>query len=225
MESLKSLHDDFVFGAHRQAPQGVRKGGVVLLQEIFGITDHIREMCEQFAKAGYEALAPSLYDRIEPNFHAGHDAAGIEKGRNAAVASPREQVVADVQAAIDALQAPIFVTGFCYGGAIAWLAAQRCNGLSAASGFYGRLITTMLDAPPRVPIILHYGRNDPGIPLSEVEKVASAFPGVPIHLYDAGHGFCRAASHDYHAPSCDLAMARTLAFFDAHVSQGSHNGH
>jgi carboxymethylenebutenolidase len=73
----------------------------------------------------------------------------------------------------------------------------------------------MLHAPPRIPIILHYGRNDHGIPMSEVEKVAAAFPDVPIHLYDAGHGFCRAGSADFDEPSCELAMERTLALFAA----------
>jgi carboxymethylenebutenolidase len=218
MEKLTSAYDGFTLGAHREAARGPCKGGVVVIQEIFGVTDHIREICAYFAEAGYEALAPSLYDRIEAGFHAGYDAAGIEKGRNAVLASPREQVAADVQAAIDALSAPVFVVGFCYGGAIAWLAAQKCNGLAAASGFYGRLITTMLDAPPRVPIILHYGRKDAGIPLAEVEKVSSAFPDIPIHLYDAGHGFCRAKSADYDSASCERALGRTLALFDAHLS-------
>jgi carboxymethylenebutenolidase len=215
MEKLISRHDGFAFGAHREQARGPRKGGVVVIQEIFGITDHIRDVCNRFSEAGYEALAPSLFDRVEENFQAGYDAAGFEKGRNAVMASSRDQVAADIQAAIDTLPAPVFAVGFCYGGAIAWLAAQKCDGLSAASGFYGRLITTMLDAPPRIPIILHYGRNDHGIPMSEVEKVAAAFPDVPIHLYDAGHGFCRAGSADFDEPSCERAMERTLALFAA----------
>jgi carboxymethylenebutenolidase len=215
MEKLISRHDGFAFGAHREQARGPRKGGVVVIQEIFGITDHIRDVCNRFSEAGYEALAPSLFDRVEENFQAGYDAAGFEKGRNAVMASSRDQVAADIQAAIDTLPAPVFAVGFCYGGAIAWLAAQKCDGLSAASGFYGRLITTMLDAPPRIPIILHYGRNDHGIPMSEVEKVAAAFPDVPIHLYDAGHGFCRAGSADFDERSCERAMERTLALFAA----------
>ena len=196
-------------------PSKERSPLVVVIEEIFGITDHIRDVCNRFSEAGYEALAPSLFDRVEENFQAGYDAAGFEKGRNAVMASSRDQVAADIQAAIDTLPAPVFAVGFCYGGAIAWLAAQKCDGLSAASGFYGRLITTMLDAPPRIPVILHYGRNDHGIPMSEVEKVAAAFPDVPIHLYDAGHGFCRTGSADYHEPSCERAMERTLALFAA----------
>lgn len=215
-ERLTSAHDGFSFGIHRAAAKGARKGGVVVVQEIFGITDHIREICAAFAAEGYEALAPSLFDRVEEGFHAAHDQAGIQKGIAAVTASPWEQVTDDMQAAIDALKGPVFVTGFCYGGAVSWRAAQRCAGLAAASGFYGRLINNLLDAPPRVPIILHYGKNDAGIPLAEVEKVRAAFPDVPIHLYDAGHGFCRKASADYHAPSCEAALARTFAHFAAH---------
>jgi len=217
MESLTSKIDGFSLGATRTPAIGLRKGGVVVVQEIFGVTEHILEMSSRFAAAGFEALAPSLYDRIEPNFHAGHDEAGIAKGRDAAMATPMKQAAADMQAAIDALAPPVFVTGFCYGGAMAWLAAQRCAGLSAASGFYGRMINMLLAQAPRIPIILHYGENDAGIPLSEVDKVREAFPDVPIHLYEAGHGFCRKASADYHAPSCDAAFQRTLDHFNVHL--------
>src|SRR5690606_9746470 len=112
-------------------------GGVVVIQEIFGLTDHIADMCRFFADAGYEVAAPALFERIEAGFHAELDAAGIEKGRAAVAASPWPQVVADMQAAVDALPRPCYVTGFCYGGAAAWMAAAQCSGLSAASCFYG----------------------------------------------------------------------------------------
>lgn len=217
METLISKHDGFGFEAYRAAAEGARKGGVVVIQEIFGVTEHIRDMCGRFAAAGFEALAPALFDRIETGFDAPLTPEGIEKGRDAVMASPMPQVAGDLQAAIDALDGPVFVTGFCYGGAMAWLAAQRCTRVAAASGFYGRMINMLLDQPPRAPIILHYGKNDAGIPLAEVDKVRAAFPDVPIHLYDAGHGFCRKASHDYDAASCDLAMARTLSHFNAHL--------
>jgi carboxymethylenebutenolidase len=217
METLISKHDGFSLDAARTPAIGARKGGVVVIQEIFGVTEHILEVSGRFAAAGFEALAPALFDRIEKNFHAGHDADGIAKGRDAVTASPMAQVAGDLQAAIDALAPPVFVTGFCYGGAMSWLAAQRCTGLAAASGFYGRMITSLLEQPPRVPIILHYGKLDAAIPMAEVDKVRAAFPDVAIHLYDAGHGFCRKESADYHAPSCDLALQRTLDHFNAHL--------
>ncbi|MGE0045210.1 MAG: dienelactone hydrolase family protein [Hyphomonadaceae bacterium] len=216
MRNLISKHDNFSLDALHYAPSGPRKGGVVVIQEIFGLTDHIHEMCARFAENGYEAIAPDLFARIEPGFLAAHSPEGIAKGVQAVQATPMAQVASDVQAALDAMEGPRFVTGFCYGGAVTWLAAQRCQGVAAASGFYGRLINNLLDRPLKAPIELHYGRNDAGIPLTEVDKVRAAFPDVPIHLYEAGHGFCRKGSADYHGLSCDLAMERTLALFARH---------
>ena len=146
--TLTSAHDGFTLTAHRVEAIGPRRGGVVVIQEIFGVSDHVRERCATF-------------DRIEPGFAAGLDAAGFAKGKDAVASSPWPQVMADVQAAIDALAAPVFITGFCYGGAVAWLAAARCTGLAAASGFYGRLINTLLGEAPRVPTILTGSRVSP----------------------------------------------------------------
>jgi carboxymethylenebutenolidase len=210
---LRSLHDGFTLGAHRVAARGRRRGAVVVIQEIFGVTEHIRERCEVFADAGYDTLAPSLFDRVEPGFLAPLDPTGRERGLAAVAASPWPQVAGDVQAAIAALDAPVFVTGYCWGGAVAWLAAARCDGLSGASAFYGRLINTLLDDAPRVPIILHYGSRDPSIPREAVDAVRARYPRIPVHLYDAGHGFCRQGSDDHDEPSCALATRRTLELF------------
>lgn len=210
---LRSAHDGFTLTAHHATAHGARRGGVVVIQEIFGVTEHVRERCDAFAAAGYDAVAPSLFDRIERGFLAPLDAGGLARGRAAVEASPWPQVVADVQAAIDALAPPVFVTGFCYGGAVTWLAAARCAGLTAASAFYGRLINTLLDDAPRVPIVLHYGAHDPSIPPAAVDEVRARYPSIPVHVYPAGHGFCRQGSADYHATSCALATERTLALF------------
>lgn len=210
---LKSGKDGFEFGALCVNPTGAPKGGVVVAQEIFGLSDHIGDMCAAFADAGYAALAPSLFDRVEPGFHAGLDAEGIRKGVEAVKASPWPQVVADIQAAIDALPQPAYIVGFCYGGAASWTAAAQCSGLKAASCFYGRLIADLLDNAPKVPVMLHYGARDASIPPEHVERVRVAAPDSPLYLYDAGHGFCRAGSSDFDAPSCDLAMARTVDWF------------
>jgi len=219
---LTSSIDDFQLSAARVAAQGARRGGVVVIQEIFGVTDHIRDMCRTFAARGYDAIAPSLYDRIEPGFEISGppDEAALSKGVQAALATSFDQVASDVQAAIDALGAgPIFVTGFCYGGAVAWLAAARCSGLSAAASFYGGAITRLLDEKPAVPILLHYGSQDSHIPASEIDKVRAAAPDVPIHLYAAGHGFCRKGSADYDEASAELALARTFEHFGRHGAQ------
>lgn len=211
---ITSGHDGFSLPALSAQPIGAPRGGVVVIQEIFGLTPHIEEMSNFFAAAGYAALAPSLFERVERGFRAEHDPEGVRKGIAAAAATPWAQVIADVQAAIDALPKPVFVTGFCWGGAATWAAAAHCTGVRAASCFYGRLITQMLDTPPLAPTMLHYGARDASIPLSDVERVRAAAPAdTPLYIYDAGHGFCRKASSDYHAASCELALTRTLDWF------------
>lgn len=211
--------DGFMLQARFESAQGPRKGAVIVLQEIFGLTPHIDDMCARFAAAGYDALAPGLFERIERNFHADHDEAGVAKGRAAVGASPWPQVIGDIQAAIDWCAArggpPIFAAGFCYGGAAAWAAGAHCTKLTAVSCFYGRLINTLLAQPPKVPAILHYGEHDPAIPLTMVDEVRAAHPHIPIHMYDAGHGFCRRDSADFAPAPCAAAFGRTITHFEA----------
>jgi carboxymethylenebutenolidase len=211
--SLTSQIDGFELTALRAAPTGEPIGGVVVIQEIFGLTDHIADMCRVFADAGYVAIAPGLFDRIERDFHAAHDPEGVKKGIAGVMGSPWPQVVSDLQAAIDALPQPAYVTGFCYGGAATWMAAAQCTGLKAASCFYGRLIADLLDYNPQIPMMLHYGAHDASIPPENYERVRLATPDSPLYLYDAGHGFCRAGSNDFHEPSRALALQRTLDWF------------
>jgi carboxymethylenebutenolidase len=131
-------------------------------------------------------------------------------------ATPWDQVTGDIQAAIDALAPPVFVTGFCWGGAATWLAACRCEGLTAAAAFYGRRISELVDETPKVPIILHFGKTDASIPLEKVEEIRERHPDVPVHLYEAGHGFVSDRRADYDADSARLARLRTLALFTRH---------
>ncbi|HWA00585.1 MAG TPA: dienelactone hydrolase family protein [Caulobacterales bacterium] len=212
-ENIDSRHDGFALSAVRARARGQARGGVVVIQEIFGVTPHIREMCGVFADAGYEALAPGMFDRIESGFLAEPNPEGFARGLAAVNASPWNQVAGDLQAAIDALPKPCFVTGFCWGGTAAWIAAARCAGLSGASCFYGRLIAEHLDQRPRVPVMLHYGARDANIPEENRAKVAAAVPEAPLYIYDAGHGFCRRGGHDYDEAATALALARTLDGF------------
>jgi len=211
--TLTSRIDSASISAVSAQPKGAPIGGVVVIQEIFGVTGHIAEMCAAFADAGYAAIAPSLFDRIEPRFHTEHDADGIQKGIKAVMSSPWPQVASDIQAAIDALPQPVYVTGLCYGGSATWMAAAQCAGLKAASCFYGRLIADLADNKPLIPVMLHYGARDASIPPENIERVRLAAPDSPLYLYDAGHGFCRKGSSDFDASSCELAVARTLDWF------------
>ena len=211
--TLTSPLDGFQFGAYRAVPPDARRGGLVLVQEIFGVTDHIRELADGFAADGYETLAPSFYDRRAPGFTAGYDAEGIARGRELSEQTPWNEVAADLQAAIGALAPPVFVVGFCWGGTAAWLAACRCTGLAGTAGYYGRRIPELLSETPRVPIILHFGRTDASIPPEVVEAISEAHPDVPIHVYEAGHGFVSDRRADYNADAARLARLRTLQLF------------
>lgn len=210
---LKSRFDGFALGAYHVKPDDARRGGLVLVQEIFGVTSHIRELCDGFARDGYEVIAPAFYDRLERGFEAGYDAEGVAKGRRYSKATPWDQVEGDLQAAVDALEGPVFVTGFCWGGAAAWLAACRCEGVVAASCFYGRRIPELVHETPKCPVILHFGRSDPTIPPEVVEFIVEAHPEVPVHIYEAGHGFVSDRRADYHADAARLARLRTLQLF------------
>jgi carboxymethylenebutenolidase len=213
MDKLTSPFDGFVFDAYRSAPPDARRGGLVVVQEIFGVTDHIRALADGFAADGYETLAPSLFDRRAPGFEAGYDGEGVARGRALSEATPWDEVAADLRAAIDALAPPVFVVGYCWGGTAAWLAACRCEGLAGASSFYGRRIPELLSETPRVPIILHFGRADPTIPSETVEAIAAAYPDIPIHRYEAGHGFASDRRADFSPDAARLARLRTLQLF------------
>ncbi len=211
--TLESRFDGFALPAYRVKPADARRGGLVLIQEIFGITDHIRELCDSFAADGYEVIAPAFYERLEPGFAADYGEDAVAKGVKYSQQTPWDQVQGDIQAAIDALKPPVFVTGFCWGGAATWLAACRCEGLSAAAAFYGRRITELMDETPKVPTILHFGKRDASIPMERVDEIRERHPDVPAYLYDAGHGFMSDRRADYDPDSARLGRLRTLALF------------
>jgi carboxymethylenebutenolidase len=212
--SLKSPFDGFEFYAYHAPAEDARQGGLVLIQEIFGVTEHIRDVADSFAADGYEVLAPSLYDRIEPEYEAEYDEPeSIDKGVRYSKETPWDQVAGDLQAVIDALKPPVFVAGFCWGGAATWLAACRCEGVTAASAYYGRRISELVDETPKCPTILHFGKQDASIPMEKVEEIREKHPDLAIYLYDAGHGFTSDRRKDYHHDSARLARLRTLKLF------------
>ena len=218
MEQM-NMSDGATIGVYHVYPEGTRKGGLVVVQEIFGITDHIREIADGYAAEGYDVLAPALFDREHPGFEAGYDAAGLARGVELSrVLHSFDLSLSDVQTCIDAMKGkgPVFVVGYCYGGSVAWAAATQLNGLSASSAYYGSKIPSLADQAPKVPVIAHFGRFDHGIPMDGVETViAKDHPNATIHIYEAGHGFNSDRRKDFHEPSADLAYERTLALFEA----------
>lgn len=214
--TLKSRFDGFELAAWHEPVTDARRGGLVLIQEIFGVTEHIRELAAGFAEDGYEVIAPSFYDRLEKRFEADYSPDAVQKGVRYSESTPWDQVEGDLQAAIDALSPPVFATGFCWGGSATWLAACRCDGLSAASSFYGRRISELVDETPEVPILLHFGKTDASIPPERIEAIGEKHPDLAVYLYDAGHGFVSDRRRDHHEDSARLARLRTLAWFANH---------
>ncbi len=209
--------DGFEFAVYRAAPTGECKGGVVVIQEIFGIDEHIARDVDRWADLGYEAIAPSLYDRREPGFTAGHDPAGLTAGVTHARATPLDQALADVDVCRAAMAdaGKVFVVGYCYGGSLTWLAACQLEGFSAASSYYGSLGQANADKTPKCPTAIHLGRKDAGIPADDVKAAVQASnPGVAVYIYeDAGHGFNNEDPERLNQPSADLARQRTLDLF------------
>jgi carboxymethylenebutenolidase len=212
-----TMDDGASLGVYHVQPQGPRKGGLVLIQEIFGVTEHIRQQSDRFAEQGYEVLAPALFDREAPGLQLGRTPQAMQQAiRIARELHPFALSVADTQTCIDALKAkgPVFLTGYCYGGSVTWAVACRSENLTAASGYYGSQIPAMAAQTPKCPTILHFGRLDESIPMDAVEKVQAAHPEVPVHVYEAGHGFNGDGPHHDDA-AAQLAWERTLALFES----------
>lgn len=213
------MSDGKAIDVYHAMPKGARAGGLVVIQEIFGITDHIKEVCDSYAADGYEVLAPSLFDREAPGFRVEGDAEGMKQGVELAYQKhPFDLSVADAQTCIHELknEGPVFMVGYCYGGSVVWAAACRAEGLSAASSYYGKLAPDMAGEVPRCPTICHFGKKDASIPPEAVEKLKAARPEVTVYLYDAGHAFNSGRPTHHDEASAKLARDRTLAFFKAH---------
>ena len=212
--------DGFEFTAYHEPAFTPRKGGVIVIQEIFGIDQHVRADVARWAKMGYEAVAPSLYDRREPGFTAGHDPDGLKAGVAHAMATPLEQALGDIAACRDFLKTrgdKVCVVGYCYGGSLAWLSAGKLEGIAASSSYYGSLVKANAALEPLCPVIVHLGRTDPGIPADDVAAAIAAAQGdaVPVYIYEgAGHGFNNQSPERYSAEAADLARHRTLELFD-----------
>jgi carboxymethylenebutenolidase len=192
--------------------------GIVVVQEIFGVNSHVRSVTDRLAGAGYRVIAPAFFDRVESGVELGYGAEGIEAGRGYAVKLNWDDTMADLHAAVDHLAPrPVGVVGFCWGGTAAWLAAARLP-VAAAVGYYGGGIHGFVDETPLAPVVLHFGRQDHAIPMDHVEAVRSAHPEVPVHVYDAGHGFNCDVRASFDADAAAQAWSRTLAFFEAELA-------
>ncbi|HVX98414.1 MAG TPA: dienelactone hydrolase family protein [Pseudorhodoplanes sp.] len=216
--SLKAS-DGHRLGGYRADPEVTPKGGVVVIQEIFGVNRSIRAACDRLARHGYSAVAPALFDRSEPGFESGYSPQEVAKARSFIARPDWDAMLRDANAAKEALapSGPVGIIGFCLGGTIAYLAATRLSGLSAAVGYYGGQIVRFVEEPERCPVQLHFGEKDEHIPQSDVGVVRARHPKIEIYTYPAEHAFANEDRPSYHEPSARLAWERTLKFLDAHM--------
>jgi len=193
--------------------------GLVVIQEIFGVNSHMRNVCARFAAQGYRVIAPALFDRVERNVEMGYEPPDQLRGRELRAKISDAEVMLDVDACAQALgDRTKGIIGYCWGGTIAWWGATRSAQFKAAVGWYGGGIAGTRTEIPGAPVQLHFGELDKGIPLSDVELIRQAQPQVEVFVYPgAQHGFGCDDRAAFSAPDAALAQERTLAFFDVHL--------
>ena len=214
--------DNFQLGGYRADPAGTPKAAVVVIQEIFGVNHHIRSVCDRLAGEGYVAIAPSIFDRIEPNFQCGYSPEEVANARKFVANPDWAAILRDTEAAIGAVKTvgPVGIIGFCLGGSVAYAAATKLPGLAAAIGYYGGAVVRFADDKPKVPTQLHFGEKDAGIPLTDVETIKAKRPEVEIHVYPGAlHGFHCDERASYDKASADMAWPRSMALFAKYLKK------
>ena len=206
-------------GAYVAQPQGNPKGGIVVIQEIFGVNAHMRSVADRFAEAGYTAIAPSFFDHLETGVELGYDEAGYAHGKELVTELGLDRALEDVASAAEAIASAgkIGTVGYCWGGTVALLSALRL-GLPSVS-YYGGRNLPFLGEKPKAPVMFHFGEKDTGIPMESVAKHRELLPQMETFTYPAGHAFNRDVDpRAYDEASAKLALQRTLAFFDKYLA-------
>ncbi|MBC7435346.1 MAG: dienelactone hydrolase family protein [Bdellovibrionales bacterium] len=216
--------DGFVFPAYVAEPAGKPKGGVVVIQEIFGVNSHIKSVADGYAAQGYLAVAPATFHRVKQGVDLGYTGDDMKEGsglKAAVEALPAPGVLQDLQAAINhaATAGKVGVVGYCYGGLLTWRAACMLDGVAPAAPYYGGGVTTPAEVARKAkcPVLAHFGDQDTHIPMDGVEAFQKANPEVEVQVYNAQHGFNCDQRGSYDAAAAKLARERTLAFFGKHV--------
>ncbi len=210
--------DGHTLSAYLAKPEGTTRGAIVVVQEIFGITGHIERVADQFAAQGYLAIAPALFDRQERGVNLPYDDTGVAHGFALARGASTAGLMADLNAAVDAVNhaGAVGMVGYCWGGRVVYLAGSRTN-IAAGVAYYGGGIVDVLDPVPRCPMQFHFGEHDTHILPADVQKIRAAFPQGEYHLYAAGHGFNCTDRGSYDAAAAYQALQRTLEFFGKHL--------
>jgi carboxymethylenebutenolidase len=199
--------DGHEFDAYKATPAGTPKGGICVIQEIFGANAHIKEVADGYAADGYLAIAPALYDRAESGVDLGYTAEDMQAGRDF-----RATVVKELQSA-----GKVGTVGYCWGGTLSYLAATRVDGVAGSVVYYGGQIIPYKDESAKAPLLMHFGEMDAGIPMDDIDTIKAAHPQADVHIYNADHGFNCDHRSQYDEESCKLARQRSLAFFGQNV--------
>ena len=211
--------DGFRLSAYRAEPAGTPRGGLVVVQEIFGVNAHIRSVCDGYAADGYLAVAPALFDRYQRGVDWGYSPEDIARGREVRAQADAAAALMDIVAARDAAAkaGPVGIVGYCWGGFIAWLAAARVDGFAGAISYYGGGMPDAAGEQPRCPVLAHFGEQDAMIPVAGARALAAAHPAMEVHLYAAGHGFNCDQRASFDPAAAAVARERSLAFLRRHV--------
>jgi carboxymethylenebutenolidase len=211
--------DGHHLSAYRANPAGTPRGAIVVIQEIFGVNDHIRKVADGYAADGYVAIAPALFDRIRPGIEIGYSMAEIQEGFGYKTASKTDDALKDIEAAVKEVSGTgkVGIVGYCWGGYLAWMSAARVPGLAACAPYYGGGVPDAAGEQPKCPVMLHFGEKDSYIPLDGVTKLKAAHPAQTVHIYDADHGFNCDQRGSWHEASAILARQRTLEFFRKNI--------
>jgi carboxymethylenebutenolidase len=210
--------DGFSFSAYVAGPANATKG-VVVVQEIFGVNHHIRDMADRFGALGYAVVAPAVYDRVQPGFEVGYTPDDIAKGRDVRMKLSDADLMKDIEAAAKHLSGKkLGIIGYCFGGTVAWWGATRSTKFSASSCWYGGGIPGTKNESANCPTQMHFGEKDASIPMTDVDAVRAAQPKVEVYVYTgAQHGFGCDERGSYSKPDYELAQQRTLDLFAKHL--------
>lgn len=214
--------DHHKLGGYRADPAGAPKGGLVVVQEIFGVNQHIRHMCDRFAAIGYAAVAPAVFDRFVRDFESGYSADEIAHARSYLGNLNWDHMMADIAAAVAELKGvgPVGVVGYCMGGTATFLSACRIPGLSAAVAYYGGAIGKFVDEKPKCPLQMHFGEKDESIPMNVVEMIKQKHPTAETYVYPgAPHAFSNDDRPSFRKDATDLAWTRTVEFLSKHMKK------
>jgi carboxymethylenebutenolidase len=211
--------DGHKLSAYRAEPKGKPRGGLIVMQEIFGVNSHIQSVADGYAADGYLAIAPAVFDRVQRGVNLGYGPADIETGRTFIPKMQWDNVMKDAAAAMANVKSAgkVGIVGYCWGGTAAWVAAAKLSGLACAVCYYGGGIPNLANEKPKCPVMFHWGETDQSIPIEAAKKVAAQHPSAQSFIYKAGHGFNCDQRGSYDAESAKLARTRTLEFLKKHI--------